>query len=182
MLQFTSTQLAGFNKGQLREACRAHSISYTSLNNDGMRDALASLATDAVVEVAAVQGEETAGAQAFIDSTVVPAVVVTEAEVTALIEAPREPRVLTDVVVPAVEPAPVKAPKVAKVPQPEQHGVKRPKNGTICAQIWDWCDAQDTAGVRPEAKVLRAALPGLDDTTKTVQFYRWRKFNGISGR
>lgn len=168
MLQFTSEQLAQMNKGQLREACRAFSIGYNSLNNDGMRAALAEHASDYV----APQG----------------------APVAPLAQV--EPRVLTDVPVAVVAPTlpvPPAAPKVPKVVQPEANGVKRPKPGTICAEIWDWCDrtqagtpasegVAEVPGVRPEAKALRAALPARDDTTKTVQFYRWRKFNGIQGR
>ncbi len=165
-MQFTLAQLAQYNKGQYREACRAHGIGYTGLNNDGMRDALTPLATDYTGPDAGMVPANPANADAGDDQLVLAV-----------------PRVLPDLTaVPFTEPVAPKTPKVARVAQPEAHGVKRPKNGTICAQIWAWCDAQNGAGVRPEAKVLRAALPGLDDTTKTVQFYRWRKFNGISGR
>ncbi|MBY0321608.1 MAG: hypothetical protein K2X72_22995 [Reyranella sp.] len=69
-----------------------------------------------------------------------------------------------------------------KPTRPEVNGIKPPSKGTICAKIWEWCDKQQDAGVRPEAKELRKALAKLDDTTKNVQFYRWRKFNGIKGR
>lgn len=185
---FTLNQLTTFNKGQLREACREKGIGYTSLNNDGMRAALAEHASDYVALMA--DGTPVDPAQKLpeqVAPAVLPLVLLPLAEVL--------PPTLEDKVVAAIVsstsefgpesvPAgkPPKAPKVPKVPQVEQHGVKRPKAGTICAQIWDWCDASDAAGVRPEAKALRAALPGLDDTTKTVQFYRWRKFNNISGR
>jgi hypothetical protein len=69
--------------------------------------------------------------------------------------------------------------KPAKATRPEP---KRPGKGTICARIWEWCDKQQAKGVRPKAKDLRKALAKLDNTTKNVQFYRWRKFNGIRGR
>lgn len=93
-----------------------------------------------------------------------------------------------------VAPAPVavrapKAAKPARVQMPMQNGQRQPKPGTICASIWAWCEAQNNAGVRPEVKALRAAL-GMggvgggtaDHTTCTVQFYAWRRFNGIRGR
>lgn len=177
MLVFTNNQLATFNKGQLREACREKGIGYAGMNNDGMRAALAEYASDFGTVVDANVGSEARELVSLRDTNP------TVAEVAA-----QKPRVLPTLVAPTtLEPvapvAPVaKAPKEPKVPQPEANGVKRPKAGTICAQIWDWCDKTNTEGVRPEAKALRAALVGLDDTTKTVQFYRWRKFNGIQGR
>ena len=158
MLNFTTTELAEMPKDKLRIACRDRSIGYNSLNNDGMRAALASYATDLAD-----------GAQ------------VKDAPLEVMNFDPPAP----PPVAPPVATAPVKAPKPPKEPKPareESNGVKRPAPATICGQIWAWCDEQSNAGVRPEAKVLRAALPALDDTTKTVQFYRWRKFNGIVGR
>lgn len=190
MLTFTNVQLAGFNKGQLREACRAHGISYAGLNVEAMRTALAEHATqveqtEAVgtgIVVDGVEQVEQVGTGTFQEALVaaaqdLPSVIV-------------EPRVF---VVPAVEvlplptltPALVPAePKVKRIQKdrPEANGVKRPSEGTICAEIWSWCDGVVADGGKPAAKDLKASKPGLDTTTCTVQFYRWRKFNGISGR
>lgn len=182
MLKYTTEQLAAFNKGQLREACRAHAINYASLNNDGMRAALATVPADEAGPVSEPIPEPPGNTE--LGNTEAPK---GEADVLdAPISSPNGVQIATvvprDPFVAPVAPAKGKKERAVRVPQPEQNGVKRPKSGTICAQIWDWCDAQDAAGTRPEAKALRAALPALDDTTKTVQFYRWRKFNGISGR
>jgi len=69
------------------------------------------------------------------------------------------------------------------VARAEQNGVKQPSVGTICRQIWDHCDTVYEAGDMPKAKAVRSWGAGrLDDTTMTIQFYRWRKFRGISGR
>lgn len=176
MLVFTNNQLATFNKGQLREACREKGIGYAGMNNDGMRAALAEYASDFGAVVDATFVDANAGSEAR------ELVSLRDANPTAAEVAAQEPRVLPTLVAPTTLEPVAKAPKEPKVPQPEANGVKRPKAGTICAQIWDWCDKTNTEGVRPEAKALRAALVGLDDTTKTVQFYRWRKFNGIQGR
>ncbi|HEY6022330.1 MAG TPA: hypothetical protein VIY48_21470 [Candidatus Paceibacterota bacterium] len=209
MLKYTTEQLAAFNKGQLREACRANAINYASLNNDGMRAALATVPADEAGPVSepipeppgntelgnteAPKGEadvldapisspnmvqdngsNLAGPPMPVSPVLGEALLANGVQIATVV--PRDPFVAP------VAPAKGKKERAVRVPQPEQNGVKRPKSGTICAQIWDWCDAQDAAGTRPEAKALRAALPALDDTTKTVQFYRWRKFNGISGR
>jgi len=156
----TLSQLETANKGQLREAMREAGLGYTGMNNDGMKQALTEFLNRPVDAVS--------------EPRVLPTVV-------------SEPVVVDGVPVATVVPRELPAPPAAvpakvRVSQPEQHGVKRPKDGTKCAEIWAWCDMTDASGTRPEAKVLRAALPHLDDTTKTVQFYRWRKFNGISGR
>ncbi len=62
-----------------------------------------------------------------------------------------------------------------------RNGVSRPSAGGKCRGIWDELDAM---GVDVAAKDARAKLvpQGYDKTTVMVQFYRWRKFNGIEGR
>ncbi|MBA0352027.1 MULTISPECIES: hypothetical protein [Stenotrophomonas] len=87
---------------------------------------------------------------------------------------------------PAAEPAPVVAtskPKKAaapKVQQEERNGVKRPKDGGACAAVWAWLDAHPGATV----KDVREAAPehGWNASNCQIEFYAWRKFNGISGR
>lgn len=177
--KYTNEQLATLNKVELRSLCRDNGIGYNGMNNEGMRDALLSVPGDA--EVAEVVQEVTA------DTVVAPelqtALEPTEVA-TVVVEPAREPRVLPTLVVAPTAPAAPKAEKVRKIQanRPEQNGVKRPSEGTICAQIWAWCDEVHNAGDVVRAKELRAALPALDDTTKTVQYYRWRKFNNIQGR
>lgn len=159
MSKFTTSQLESLNKVELRELCRNNGIGYNGLNNDGMRAALL-----------LVPGGEAE----------VPATEPTAADV-PVAEPVREPRVLPTLVTPPVVTVATSARKIQSN-RPERNGVKRPSEGTICAQIWAWCDAAHDTGGKVAAKDLKAALPGLDATTCTVQFYRWRKFNGIQGR
>lgn len=69
--------------------------------------------------------------------------------------------------------------------RPEQNGIKQPSVGTLCRRIWDKLDAlsAETKSI-PQIKPFRDALTaeGVDTTTCTIQFYRWRKFHGVTGR
>jgi len=61
-----------------------------------------------------------------------------------------------------------------------QNGVTRPSIGGKCRGVWDMLDS---IGADATAKQAREAAVGkFDKTTTMVQFYRWRKFNGISGK
>lgn len=64
--------------------------------------------------------------------------------------------------------------------RPQQNGVTRPSAGGKCRGIWDMLDG---IGADATAKQAREAGAGrFDKTTIMVQFYRWRKFNGVEGR
>ena len=67
------------------------------------------------------------------------------------------------------------APKVERV---EQNGVKRPKDGGLCAAVWAWLDANPGATI----KDAKAAAPGngWNQNNVACEFYAWRKFNGLS--
>lgn len=67
-----------------------------------------------------------------------------------------------------------------RVEQEERNGVKRPKAGGLCAAVWDWLDANSGATVK-DAKAV-AAERGWNTNNVTCEFYRWRRFNGITGR
>lgn len=89
----------------------------------------------------------------------------------------------------ATKPGKVEKVRAVRVPRDESNGVKRPAADTLCGRIWSYCDTQVSQGVRPEAKALRSHFDGktegvaaIDPTTCTVQYYRWRKFNFITGR
>lgn len=58
--------------------------------------------------------------------------------------------------------------------------LRRPSEGTICASIWDTFDADRS--IRAADLGTLAETNGWDRTTIAVQFYAWRKFNGIKGR
>ena len=67
------------------------------------------------------------------------------------------------------------APKVERV---EQNGVKRPKNGGLCAAVWAWLDAHPEATIK-DAKAA-ATDHGWNENNVACEFYAWRKFNGLS--
>lgn len=62
-----------------------------------------------------------------------------------------------------------------------RNGVTRPSAGGKCRSVWDMLDAIGVNATAKEARTKAAEL-GFDKTTTMVQFYRWRKFNGIEGR
>jgi len=72
----------------------------------------------------------------------------------------------------------------AKVVQPKQNGVSRPKTGTKTGRVWEIADAQSNeAGEAAKRKpVLDAAIAeGINAATAATQYGRWRKFNGLEG-
>ena len=68
------------------------------------------------------------------------------------------------------------APKVERV---EQNGIKRPGPGK-CLEVWEWLDANPTATVKQVREV--APSKGWNESNCQIEFYQWRRFNGISGR
>lgn len=78
--------------------------------------------------------------------------------------------------------------RVCKVEKdrPEQNGIRRPSAGGMCRAVWDKCDELREAGGGhpPEAKAVRAAAEavGWNMNNAMIEFYQWRKYNGITGR
>lgn len=69
--------------------------------------------------------------------------------------------------------------------RPEQNGVKRPSAGGMCRAVWDACWAhQQSTGEVPTAKWVKekAVAEGWNPNNASIEYYQWRKFNGISGR
>lgn len=69
--------------------------------------------------------------------------------------------------------------------RPMQNGVKRPSAGGLCRAVWDWCWEQQAADANaPTSKTVRAQAEavGWNTNNAMIEFYNWRKFNGISGR
>lgn len=69
--------------------------------------------------------------------------------------------------------------------RPQQNGIKQPSTGTTCRTIWDTLDSmRAAAGAVPAIGAFKvvAARMGLDPTTTTIQYYRWRNYNGVAGR
>ena len=92
-------------------------------------------------------------------------------------------------ITPPAQPAPKEAPKttglIIEKDRPEQNGVKRPSAGGLCRAVWDACWAhQETTGLPPTAKEVKALAEanGWNQNNASIEYYQWRKFNGISGR
>lgn len=87
-------------------------------------------------------------------------------------------------------PAPTAAPatgtglKIEK-DRDEQNGIKRPSIGGKCRAIWDALDAHaETTGDDPTAKDVKAlaADHGWNPNNASIEFYQWRKFNGVNSK
>ena len=89
--------------------------------------------------------------------------------------APDDEGAPADTVVITGKPKKAAAPKVERV---EQNGVKRPKEGGLCAAVWAWLDAHPEATI----KDAKAATPEhcWNENNVACEFYAWRKFNGLS--
>lgn len=86
-------------------------------------------------------------------------------------------------------PAPKAEPKttglIIEKNRPEQNGVKRPSAGGMCRAVWDACWAhQEVTGTPPTAKEVKAIAEtnGWNTNNASIEYYQWRKFNGITGR
>lgn len=86
-------------------------------------------------------------------------------------------------------PAPKAEPKttglIIEKNRPEQNGVKRPSAGGLCRAVWDACWAHQAAtGTPPTAKEVKAIAEtnGWNPNNASIEYYQWRKFNGITGR
>jgi hypothetical protein len=68
--------------------------------------------------------------------------------------------------------------------RPEQNGIKRPSIGGKCRAVWDACDAfAQEHGDDPAAKDVKAMAEanGWNPNNASIEFYQWRKYNGIKG-
>lgn len=70
--------------------------------------------------------------------------------------------------------------------QPKQskaNRLARPAAGGRCARVWDILDQMKSAGSVPTLKQVKkvARRRRLNENNARIEYYRWRKFNGISG-
>jgi len=79
------------------------------------------------------------------------------------------------------------AAKAAKeaIRMPESNGVRRPKPETLCGQAWAIFDEVSAkngspASIKESLEIARAR--GLNEGNVRVEYARWRKFYGITGR
>jgi hypothetical protein len=70
--------------------------------------------------------------------------------------------------------------------RPEQNGIKRPSVGGMCRAVWDACDDLRTSknGEIPTSKEIKALADskGWNKNNAMIEFYQWRRFNGVTGR
>lgn len=66
----------------------------------------------------------------------------------------------------------------------ERNGIKRPSVGGMCRAVWDYCDSIHTDTYVPTAKDVKEAAGefGWNPNNASIEYYQWRKFNGIRGR
>jgi hypothetical protein len=193
----TASKFDTMGKEELRAACREAGVSYSKLNNDGMRVALvAHYAKSQPVEEQPAEEEEVAPAQngAFarmFGLTGAPAApapsvgssyrVVDGKRVEAKAEKEKgEARARAE------RPAAPAVPRVSRKgytiqkEREERNGVKRPSEGTVCGNVWAEFDKN------PEIKAGELAdladANGWNRTNVSCEFYAWRKFMGIKGR
>ena len=79
--------------------------------------------------------------------------------------------------------AAAKAAKANKMP--ENNGVRRPKPETLCGQAWavfDEVSAKNGAPASIKESLEIAKARGLNEGNVRVEYARWRKFFGITGR
>lgn len=81
-------------------------------------------------------------------------------------------------------PAPVATPaKPAKQEAVIKNGIKAPMRAGKCMLVWQTCGALYKAtGKVPTLKEVMAseAMQGANATNTQIEFYRWRKFNGLN--
>ena len=193
----TASKFDAMGKEELRAACREAGISYSKLNNDGMRAALIAHYAQSEEIVEQAEAEEVVEAvpsrpglfASLLNQQAVPASM--QAQATTIVRdgkrveaAPAkgksEPRARTEKpVAPAVPRVSRKGYTIQKERE-ERNGVKRPSEGTVCGNVWAEFDKN------PEIKAGElAALAdanGWNRTNVSCEFYAWRKFMGIKGR
>lgn len=172
-----SKKTVSFNemgKDELRSACKAAGIKgYGKLSNLQMREALENAYASRNVGATPEETARNVVAELKREAEVQSAPAVTTP---VAAEAPAAPA--PD---PMSEPSRVaaKQDKPAPAPKDSKNGITRPKAGSICAQVWDACDAILAAG--PDAKVTFAALkeklPTVNDSTVRTQQQRHRTYH-----
>lgn len=85
---------------------------------------------------------------------------------------------------PYVAPTPSEGLKIEKN-RPVQNGITRPSAGGKCRAVWDQLDELRAAlGTVPSSKDVKvlAQQNGWNPNNASIEFYQWRKYNGIFGR
>jgi hypothetical protein len=85
---------------------------------------------------------------------------------------------------PWVAPTPSEGLKIEKN-RPVQNGITRPSAGGKCRAVWDQLDElRASLGTVPSSKDVKvlAQQNGWNPNNASIEFYQWRKYNGIFGR
>lgn len=194
----TASKFDAMGKEELRAAMREAGISYSKLNNDGMRAALVAhyAKAEQAAEVEAEEEEETrptSNSMSFaqiLGMAPMPAMPASTGPVTRVVDgkkveakAPKakgEPRTRSDKPAAPVVPRVSRKGYTIQKEREERNGVKRPSEGTVCGNVWAEFDNN------PEIKAgeLQALADehGWNRTNVSCEFYAWRKFMGIKGR
>lgn len=189
----TANKFEEMGKEALRQACRDAGISYSKLNNDGMRAALAAhYAEDAPVE----EGEEVRSAAPSVSLARMfgmgPAPVIpdTVGTVTRVVDGKRveakAPKAKGESRSRAERPDAPVVPRVSRKgytiqkEREERNGVKRPSEGTVCGNVW--AEFDKNPDIRASELIDLADNNGWNRTNVSCEFYAWRKFMGIKGR
>ncbi len=74
----------------------------------------------------------------------------------------------------------VVTPKKEKVANEVKNGVRKPSAGTVCRAVWDELEKLES----PDSKAVKALAERMNwnPNNASIEFYQWRKFNGIKGR
>lgn len=76
--------------------------------------------------------------------------------------------------------------KKVKAPAEIKNGVRKPTAGTTCRHVWDELEALSNHETKtyPDSKQVKelAAKHKWNSNNASIEFYQWRKFNGITGR
>jgi len=68
---------------------------------------------------------------------------------------------------------------------PEQNGIRRPKPGTKCGQVWELADTLSAKFGQPtpvKELLVEVKNAGMNEGNAKAEYARWRKFNGVVGR
>lgn len=83
-------------------------------------------------------------------------------------------------------PAPVEQPaKPQKQEAMVKNGIKAPMRAGKCLLVWQTCQSiYEQTGKVPTLKevIAHEALTGANVTNTQIEFYRWRKFNGLNAK
>ena len=195
----STTNYQAMGKEELRSACRVAGISYSKLNNDGMRAELAEKDLLMGQELSHLKFEAPAETEEVTPSNVMSSMF-GQLGVTPALKIP-VPTVVTRVVDGKKVSADAQPSPQSNTPRSEQpsapskvltkgykiekdreqrNGVKRPSLGTVCGDTWAAFDANPT--IRANELNTLADSHNWNRTNVSCEFYNWRKFNGIKGR